>query len=166
MQRLIPLAISAMLLPWTSLALAQSPKTTTRVEPPPPPSLEDKGIYAKPDPANDNVAAAEAAAQANQGTTSVTQAPDKPDTRLVRDKPARQEAAVKERIAASELTVRQEGKDTVEEYRENGKVWMIRIVPPNGPNRIFMDNTGTGRLSRDPKLGPIDPVYYTVYEWN
>ncbi len=163
MQRLIPFAISAMLLPLAGLALAQTPKTSTRVEPPPPPALEDKGIYATPDAANDNVAAAEAAAQA---APSVTQAPDKPDTRLVRDKPARQEAAVKERIAASQLTVRQEGEDTVEEYRENGKVWMIRIVPPNGPNRIFMDNTGTGRLSRDPKLGPIDPVYYTVYEWN
>ena len=163
MQRLIPLAISAMLLPWAGLALAQSQKSPTRVEPPPPPSLDDKGIYATPDPANDNVAAAEAAAQV---LPDATQAPDKPDTRLVRDKPAREQAAVKERVAASQLTVRQEGNDTVEEYRENGKVWMIRIIPADGPNRVFMDNTGTGRLTRDPKLGPIDPVYYTVYEWN
>ena len=163
MQRLIPLALSAILLPWAGAAFAQSPKSATHVEPPPPPTLEDKGIYTAPDPANDNVAAADAAAHS---TPAASQAPDKPDTRLVRDKPARQEAAVKERVAASQLTVRQEGKDTVEEYRENGKVWMIRIVPPNGPNRVYMDNTGTGRLNRDPRLGPIDPVYYTIYEWN
>ncbi|MFZ2236898.1 MAG: DUF2782 domain-containing protein [Dokdonella sp.] len=163
MQRLISLVLSAALLPLAGLVLAQSPQNPTRIEPPPPPSLEDKGIYTKPAPGQDNEAAADAAAQT---TPNVTQAPDKPDTRLVRDKPARQEAAVKERVAASQLTVRQEGKDTVEEYREDGKVWMIRIVPPDGPNRIFMDNTGTGRLSRDPKLGPIDPVYYTIYEWN
>lgn len=163
MQRLIPLAISAMLLPWAGLALAQSPKTPTRVEPPPPPSMEDKGIYEKPAPGQDNEAAVEAAARV---TPNTTQAPDKPDTRLVRDKPARQQAVVKERVAASQVTVRQEGKDTVEEYRENGKVWMIRIVPPNGPNRIYMDNTGSGRLNRDPSLGPIDPVYFTLYEWN
>src|SRR5690606_17916586 len=133
-------------------------------------TLEDKGIYA-----DESVKGFDAAATTRPAATSepaasptpdATQAPDKPDTRLVRDKPAREQAAVRERIAASELTVRQEGKDLVEEYRQDGKVWMIKIVPADGPNRIYMDNTGSGRLNRDPKMGPIDPVYFTIYEWN
>lgn len=163
MRRLVPVA-AAVLLPLSVASFAET-KQPVHAVPPPPPSLEDKGIYAEPattgyptdgaivDPAPDAIP--------EQGM-----APDKPDTRLVRDKAARDQAALRERIAASELTVRSEGRDTVEEYRQNGKVWMIKIVPPDGPNRIYMDNTGTGRLSRDPKMGPIDPVYFTIYEWN
>lgn len=165
MHRLIPFAVAAALLPLSTLALAEKAKPV-HAEPPPPPTLEDKGIYAdSAAKAFDGKPAADPAASGSP-TPDATQAPDKPDTRLVRDKPAREQAAVKERIAASDLVVRQEGKDTVEEYRQNGKVWMIKIVPADGPNRIYMDNSGTGRLNRDPKLGPIDPVYYTLYEWN
>ena len=54
---------------------------------------------------------------------------------------------------------------TVEEYRENGHIWMIKIVQPNGPTQTFMDNDGSGRLMRDPREGPVSPVYYTLYEW-
>lgn len=149
MSRLTALFVTTLLVP--ALAVAESkPARYERVEPPPPPTLEDKGIHAdEPAP-----------------TAVDPMQPDKPDTRLVRDKAAREQAAVKERIAASDLTVRQQGDDTVEEYRQNGKVWMIRIVPPDGPNRVYMDNSGSGKLARDPRLGPIDPVYFTIYEWN
>ena len=89
----------------------------------------------------------------------------KPDARLVRDKASRESAATKERIAASDVTRRQQGAETVEEYRENGRVWMIRIVRPNGPTQTFFANAGSGRLVRDPDEGPVSPVYYSLYEW-
>ena len=60
----------------------------------------------------------------------------------------------------------QEGDDTVDEYRQNGNVWMIHIVPRNGPVETFMDTTGNGRLTRDPQQGPVAPVYFSLYEWN
>ena len=89
----------------------------------------------------------------------------KPDARLVRDRASRDASATAQRVSASQITTRKQGSDTVEEYRERGHVWMIRIVPQNGPTQTFMDSDGSGRLVRDPREGPISPVYYTLYEW-
>ena len=76
-------------------------------------------------------------------------------------------ATVAQRVAASEHTTRQQNGDTVDEYRQNGKVWMIHIVPKGGgPDETFMDTTGTGRLTRDPRQGPVSPVYFSLYDWN
>ncbi|HEX6612996.1 MAG TPA: DUF2782 domain-containing protein [Rhodanobacteraceae bacterium] len=55
--------------------------------------------------------------------------------------------------------------DTVEEYRHGATLYMVRITPKNGPTQTFMVNGGTGKLIRDPRMGPVDPVYYTIYKW-
>jgi hypothetical protein len=55
--------------------------------------------------------------------------------------------------------------DTVEEYRHGGALYMVRITPKNGLTQTFMVNGGTGKLIRDPRMGPVDPVYYTIYKW-
>ena len=64
-----------------------------------------------------------------------------------------------------QVTIIKRGTDTVEEYRQNGHIWMIRIVPINGPIQTFVTNDGSGRLVRDPNEGPVSPVYYTLYQW-
>ncbi|MEO7431851.1 MAG: DUF2782 domain-containing protein [Dokdonella sp.] len=89
----------------------------------------------------------------------------KPDARLARDKASRDASTSTQRIANSEVTRRQQGDDTVEEYRDRGHVWMIKIVQKNGPTQTFTDIDGSGRLNHDPKEGPISPVYFTLYEW-
>ena len=55
--------------------------------------------------------------------------------------------------------------DTVEEYRRGATLYMVRITPKNGVTQTFMVNGGTGKLIRDPRMGPVDPVYYTIYKW-
>ncbi len=67
---------------------------------------------------------------------------------------------------APTVTVRQQGDDAVEEYRRGGTVYMIRIVPKNGVPQTFLDVDGDGRLDRDPREGPVAPVYYTLYQWD
>ncbi len=89
----------------------------------------------------------------------------KPDARLVRDKASRDAAAMQERDAASDITRRKQGDDTVEEYRQKGRLWKIRIIPIHGPIQTFLTNDGSGRLVRDPKEGPVSPVYFSLYEW-
>ena len=132
-----------------------------KADAPPPPGINDPGVTAVP---ADKAAPAQAAPAAAADNDPLAPLP-KPDSRLVRDKASRDGAASPERMAASEVTKRQQGDDTVEEYREKGHVWMIRIVPQNGPMQTFMDNDGSGRLNRDPREGPVSPVYYTLYEW-
>lgn len=55
--------------------------------------------------------------------------------------------------------------DTVEEYRHGGTLYMVRITSKSGPTQTFMVNGGSGKLIRDPRMGPVDPVYYTIYQW-
>jgi hypothetical protein len=148
----------------------------------PPPRIDDPGVQpvaATPPPGPATAAAptepiptppptATPAGAAPPPDATDTLTPRAPDTRPVRDRASRAatDADRARRVAASDVAIRKQGSDTVEEYRQAGHVWMIRIVPEHGPVQTFMDTTGSGRLTRDPNEGPIAPVYYTIYEWN
>jgi hypothetical protein len=156
-----------------TLAFAAPPASNAppKADAPPPPGLNDPGVTASskaPAPAQNAAERVEAQEAAAMDAASDPLAPlPKPDMRLVRDRADRDPTAVTQRMAASEHTTRQQNGDTVDEYRENGKVWMIHIVPQGGgPDETFMDTTGTGRLTRDPRQGPVSPVYFSLYEWN
>jgi len=62
-----------------------------------------------------------------------------------------------------QVTIRQQGDDQVQEYRSGGKLTMIVVTPKNGVPQTYMADP-EGKL-HDPKNGPVDPVYYKVYEW-
>lgn len=150
--------------PLAADALAADPKPP-KAEVPPPPSIDDPGVQSH--------ASAQDKAAADTATDSNAAVADddplgplpKPDARLVRDKASRDAAANAQRAANSDVTRRKQGDDTVEEYRQNGRIWMIKIVQPSGPTQTFTDIDGSGRLMRDPREGPVSPVYYTLYEW-
>jgi hypothetical protein len=151
----------------SSLAFGAPPASQAppKADAPPPPGLNDPGV-STPAAAQDNVAPA--AANATDADADPLAPLPKPDTRIVRSKVDRDpNATVAQRMAASEHTTRQQNGDTVDEYRQNGKVWMIHIVPQGGgADETFMDTTGNGRLTRDPRQGPVSPVYFSLYEWN
>lgn len=57
--------------------------------------------------------------------------------------------------------------DVVEEYRNNGRLTMVKITPRRGPAYYLIDSNGDGRLDRDDSDGaPVAPVYYKLYEWD
>ena len=56
--------------------------------------------------------------------------------------------------------------DVVEEYRLNGKVYMVKVRPERGIPYTLQDTNGDGRLDDADGEGPVRPVYYTLYEWN
>jgi hypothetical protein len=59
-----------------------------------------------------------------------------------------------------------ENGDSVEEYRQNGKVYMVKVTPKNGVPYTLYDDDKDGRLDRsDAEKNDISPVYYTIYEW-
>ena len=156
---LASLSLGAVIAFAASNATAVDPKPP-KSDLPPPPGLDDPGVsttVASP--------AATAPATLPAADEDPLAPPPKPDARLVRDKTSRDASATAQRVASSDVTTRKQGNDTVEEYRDHGHVWMIRIVPQNGPTQTFMASDGSGRLVRDPNEGPISPVYYTLYEW-
>ncbi|MEO8673119.1 MAG: DUF2782 domain-containing protein [Tahibacter sp.] len=67
---------------------------------------------------------------------------------------------------APEVSVKKSGDDTIEEYRQGGKLTMIRITRKGGVPQTYIDTDGDGKLEGNPKEGPVAPVYYTLYNWN
>ncbi|MCX7556195.1 DUF2782 domain-containing protein [Xanthomonadaceae bacterium JHOS43] len=90
------------------------------------------------------------------------------------DKPAPASAPLPEKIRSADdpsnaptVTIRKhDNGDTIEEYRQNGKISMVKITPPNGIPYTLLDTNGDGLLDRRDSDGPIGPVYYTLYRWN
>ena len=58
---------------------------------------------------------------------------------------------------------------TIEEYRSNGKVYMVKITPKKGVPYYYIDTDGDGKLELDPSqqaLNPVQPVYWKIKEWD
>ena len=56
--------------------------------------------------------------------------------------------------------------DVVEEYRQAGQLYMVRVTPPHGKPYTLRDSNGDGKLDKSDNNGDVSPVYWTVYEWN
>jgi hypothetical protein len=64
------------------------------------------------------------------------------------------------------VTIRRVDGDLVEEYRQDGRLYMVRVTPRRGVPYTLMDTNGDGRLDSRDGDGPVRPVYYTIYEWD
>jgi hypothetical protein len=66
------------------------------------------------------------------------------------------------------VTIREEEERTIEEYRFNGQVYMVKITPKGGIPYYYIDTDGDGKLEIDADkqaLNPVQPVYWKVKEW-
>ena len=51
-----------------------------------------------------------------------------------------------------QVTITKLGEDKVEEFRINGKMYMIRVTPPHGKSYYLIDEKGDGRMTRQESL--------------
>ncbi|WAR44457.1 DUF2782 domain-containing protein [Methylomonas rapida] len=67
-----------------------------------------------------------------------------------------------------DITIIRKGKDTVQEYRRNGKLYMIKVVPQVGPPYYLLDTNGDERM--DVKKNDLDKHsninLWTLFEWD
>lgn len=66
------------------------------------------------------------------------------------------------------ITVRQNGNERVEEYRKKGVLYFVRVVPPEGPPRYYVNNRSDVPRDMQQLSGPsghVEPVYYKLLEW-
>lgn len=67
------------------------------------------------------------------------------------------------------VTVRQNGNETVEEYRKKGKLLFVRVLEKEGPTKLYVDNPAVIPVNIMQQLsgpsGNVQPVYYKLAEW-
>ena len=72
-----------------------------------------------------------------------------------------------EEVEPSVVITEREGQ-RIEEYTQNGRVYMVKITPVKGPAYYYLDEDGDGQLElreSDRKLNPVQPVYWKLKEW-
>jgi hypothetical protein len=121
-----------------------------------PPALNEPGTAAAPSSAPTN---APTAADAGAPVSKSVESPGLP-------------ADVQAAAEAAELpvvTVRQQGSETVEEYRKRGKLVFVRVLTNEGPTRFYVDNPAVIPANLMQQLsgpsGQVQPVYFKLGEW-
>ena len=51
-----------------------------------------------------------------------------------------------------QVTILKRGEDKVEEFRLNGRLYMIKVTPPNSRPYYLIDNRGDGHFAREEPL--------------
>jgi hypothetical protein len=65
-----------------------------------------------------------------------------------------------------QVTIRKRGEDTVEEYRINGQLYMIKVTPPTGRPYYLVDHKGDGSFVRqDNYRSDIRPPMWVIFQW-
>jgi len=65
-----------------------------------------------------------------------------------------------------QVTITKKGEDKVEEYRINGRLYMMRVTPANGPTYYLVDEEGKGSWARRDQIGPdIRPPMWLIKSW-
>lgn len=67
-----------------------------------------------------------------------------------------------------DITIIRKGKDTIQEYRRNGQLYMIKVQPQVGPAYYLLDVNGDGTM--DVKKTDFDKNtninLWTLFEWD
>jgi len=68
---------------------------------------------------------------------------------------------------APEITITERGETTIEEYRINGQLYMIKIIPKKGVPYYLVDSNGDGLMSR--RLNDLSPGFlipsWVILRW-
>jgi hypothetical protein len=65
-----------------------------------------------------------------------------------------------------EVTIVHRGKDVIQEYRVNGQLYMVKIIPSKGKPYYLVDSDGDGSLeTRRSQLDNPEIVQWRIFTW-
>jgi len=71
-------------------------------------------------------------------------------------------------IMEPDITIIRKGKKTIQEYRKNGKLYMVKVVPAVGPSYYLIDTDGDGDM--DVRGSDLDKGMninqWKIFEWD
>jgi hypothetical protein len=146
--------LGLLLMSVASLAFAQGKPATDPLPPvQAPPSMNDPGVKQAAPAAQVPAAAATKPAEKDQEQSTLP--------------PEVQAAANVAELPV--VTVRQNGNETVEEYRKKGKLLFVRVLEKQGPTKFYVDNPSVIPPNLMQQLsgpsGQVQPVYYKLADW-
>lgn len=153
MKARLPLALAAVLL----FAQAHAQDTPAKPDQPalPPPGMNDPGVKPTPEA---TPAPSATSTQPTPAEMTPTRLPGKPIPL------PRQPGDKGPSEAIPDVQVRREGDQTIQEYRQSGRLYMVVVTPKNGvPQTYMVDNQG--KLRDEAGQPPVRPVMYKIMEW-
>jgi hypothetical protein len=149
-----------------SPAFAQSSSSSTAMPHfapvPPPPGMNDPGVDPRkaPPPAEASSTAEPASSPAELEPSQMSGSKPIPMPQMP-GAPAGKDA---NGDAPPDVQVHQEGENTIQEYRSNGRVYMVVVTPKVGPQQIY-NVDANGRMLDQNGQPPIKPVMWKVLQW-
>ncbi len=71
-------------------------------------------------------------------------------------------------LSEAEVTIIQDDKDQrVEEYRVNGRLYLVKVIPNSGPAYVMVDQNGDGQfdlINDDPTANP-PTSQWVLFKW-
>lgn len=64
-----------------------------------------------------------------------------------------------------EITIRQEAERTIEEYRINGQLYAIKVIPKVGEPYYLVDSEGDGQLDKRQERGRLLIPSWILFKW-
>lgn len=65
-----------------------------------------------------------------------------------------------------QVTILKRGEDTVEEYRINGRLYMVKVTPPHGTPYYLIDRQGDGVFHRQDSLSTdVRPPMWVIFSF-
>lgn len=65
-----------------------------------------------------------------------------------------------------QVSIVKRGEDTVEEYRVNGQLYMVKVTPPHGVPYYLYDEAGNGNfVRRDPHDAGVRVPKWVIKRW-
>ncbi|MGI9046307.1 MAG: DUF2782 domain-containing protein [Burkholderiales bacterium] len=65
-----------------------------------------------------------------------------------------------------QVTIIERGENTIEEYRYNGRLYLVKVTPPHGVPYYLIDRTGDGNFSRSDVLdGGVSPPMWVIHQF-
>ena len=65
-----------------------------------------------------------------------------------------------------QVTIQKRGGDTVEEYRLNGRLYMVKVTPPHGVPYFLVDDVGRGEFVRRDNFDTRTRVpMWVIHQW-
>ena len=56
--------------------------------------------------------------------------------------------------------------DVIQEYRQGGQLFMVRVTPLHGKPYTLRDTNGDGKLDKNDNNGDVSPVFWTLVDWH